>query len=539
MKRRLFLFILLAVIFISSAQSENTKRYALVIGNGSYSSGALANAKNDATDTAAALREIGFDVILLTNGTLRQMRTAIENFGAKLTDADIGVFYYSGHGMQSEGMNFLIPVNAVLENETDLIYEAINTNHILTKMEGARCATNIVILDACRNNPFKVASRSGARGLGVMNFNKNIESLIVYSTSPGDTASDGTGRNSPFTASLVKRIKNTETDIESVFRDVTADVKKATNGKQIPWRNSSLTRECMLNSSGKTQKIEQPKQIAKDIISNDKPTSSKISDDFVFVQGGTFNMGSNDGYDKKPVHQVTVSSFYMSKYEVTQNKYEKIMGTNPSYFSENPANGEVQAKRPVEQVSWYDALVYCNKLSIAEGLTPCYSINGSTYPSVWGTVPTTDNATWDKSVCNWNANGYRLPTEAEWEYAARGGNKSKGFIYSGTSTIGSVAWYLYNSDSQTHEVGKKAANELGLYDMSGNLWEWCWDWYDYYRYAKDDGVIDPTGSSSGSSRVLRGGSWDDSDSCTVSYRGINLPYSRVNYRGFRVVRSKM
>ncbi|MBO4508300.1 MAG: SUMF1/EgtB/PvdO family nonheme iron enzyme [Spirochaetaceae bacterium] len=236
-----------------------------------------------------------------------------------------------------------------------------------------------------------------------------------------------------------------------------------------------------------------------------------VSDGFVLVAGGTFEMGSNSRNSaEKPVHEVTVSSFYMSDHEVTQAEYKAIMGTNPSYFSGDD--------KPVEKVSWYDAIEYCNKLSEMKGLTPCYSKNGNTY------------------TCDWNASGYRLPTEAEWEYAARGGNKSRGYTYSGSNDIENVAWYSDNSNKLTHAVKEKQPNELGIYDMSGNVWEWCWDWYGSYN---NSAQRNPTGASSGSYRVLRGGSWDEGAfSCRVAVRLNYFSPGRAHSPlGFRVVRS--
>jgi len=233
-------------------------------------------------------------------------------------------------------------------------------------------------------------------------------------------------------------------------------------------------------------------------------------DPMVFVQGGTFQMGSNNGSsDEKPVHSVTVSDFYIGKYEVTRKEWKEIMGTNPSNWKGD--------NLPVEKVSWYDAVEFCNKKSREDGLTPCYSGSGKNI------------------TCNFSANGYRLPTEAEWEYAARGGNKSKGYTYSGSNTVDNVAWYDGNSGSETHPAGTKQPNELGIYDMSGNVWEWCWDWKGSYGSSSQ---TNPTGASNGSRRMRRGGSWYSvAKYCWIAIRNHSIPDLTLSYIGFRLIRS--
>ena len=224
------------------------------------------------------------------------------------------------------------------------------------------------------------------------------------------------------------------------------------------------------------------------------PIIQRLLDNMVYVEGGTFTMGatteqgSDADSDEKPAHRVTVSSFFIGKYEVTQEEWEAVMGSNPSYFK--------GAKRPVEMVSWSDCCQFIRKLN---------SLTGK---------------------------NFRMLTEAEWEFAARGGNNSRGYKYAGSSILDDVGCYVGNSSSSSHEVGQLDPNELGIYDMSGNVLEWCVDWYGSY----ESGIqTNPIGASSGSLRVRRGGSWDlNARYCRVSYRNNFTPDVQINNLGLRL-----
>ena len=235
------------------------------------------------------------------------------------------------------------------------------------------------------------------------------------------------------------------------------------------------------------------------------------------IPAGSFMMGPTPGFDTQKVrHKVTLTkAMRMGIYPCTQGLYESVMGSNPSFFT--------GSMRPVEKVSWCDAVLFCNKLSEREGLVPCYVLP----------EPFLNDDNWSKKV-KWNksANGYRLPTEAEWEYCARGGEKH---LYSGSDNRDKVAWYDGNSRGKTHPVGEKKANRFGLYDMSGNVWEWVWDWKGSYSKGL---VIDPHGPSSGTTRVSRGGCWRGGTWGTrVSGRYEYLPSYRNSNLGFRLVRT--
>ena len=220
---------------------------------------------------------------------------------------------------------------------------------------------------------------------------------------------------------------------------------------------------------------------------------NKLINNMVYVSGGTFIMGGDESSDQTPTHSVTLSSYYICKYEVTQALWQAVMGSNPSKFKGD--------NLPVEQVSWNDCQTFINRLN------------------------------------NYTGRNFRLPTEAEWEFAARGGNYSRHYKYSGSNYISDVAWYCDNSGNRTHPVGTKQANELGLYDMSGNVWEWCSDRYgSYSSYSQSN----PTGATSGFGRVERGGNWCGlARYCCSSHRSYYAPGNSFDDLGLRLVLSHL
>jgi len=252
-------------------------------------------------------------------------------------------------------------------------------------------------------------------------------------------------------------------------------------------------------------------------VSSDAQSETKTESgvEMVQIRGGRFTMGDESEIDAPP-HEVVLSSFYMDKYLVTQEEYRRVIGKNPSRWKAE--------KNPVEQVRWSDAVRYCNARSLLEGLQPCYDLN-----------------TWR---CNFDANGYRLPTEAEWEYACRAGTKTAYFFGDDPSKLKDYAWFKQNSGLKPRPIGQMRPNQWGLYDMHGNVWEWCNDFYkvDYYQESPEE---NPKGPRTGETKVVRGGAWKFSaKSCRSGYRYNEAPgYTDVCFGydiyGFRCVKNAL
>ena len=551
------------------------KRLALVIGNGKYASAPLANPTHDAKAMAKALEGLGFEVTLLTDADQREMKRAINAFGEALVGGGgVGLFYFAGHGIQVNGQNYLLPVGARIDGEADVDIEAVRVEAVLAKMENARNRLNLVILDACRNNPFPGASRDGSRGLAVDR--AATGTLVAYATAPGSVAADGKGKNGTYTAALLRHIGTEGLPVETMFKAVREDVLEETGRRQTPWENSSIvgdfyfrvpsnsgkvapapreTEACPEGTEARKDGVCVPKvvidcphgttfesgrgcvavmakapAIAKAAVedrptrpSDQTPAVASAPRGMVEIPAGRFTMGSpssEEGRSNDEVpHEVTISrSFWLHTTEVTQGQWRAVMGNNPSSFS---SCGDAC---PVENVSWWEAVAYANALSKKEGLRECYVLRGCD-----GKAPGEGMACQSADFAGLSCEGYRLPTEAEWEYAARAGTKGARH-----GSLDSIAWHGGNSGSKTHAAGGRQANAWGLHDMLGNVWEWTTDGYEAYPGGSQrDPLV-----KAGSGRVYRGGSWCRNPRYVrAADRDGYDPGYRYGVLGFRLARS--
>jgi formylglycine-generating enzyme len=577
----------------------NTKgeNYLLVIGIDKYEvHPTLKNAVADATAFATVMTaRYGFkhlvEPLYDENANQRNIRKALGKCES-LQDDDRLIVFYSGHGWYKTAskLGYLVPSDAEEDPNSDFIavnfvndiFRAVKAKHIL------------LVVDCCFGGSFGVE-----RNISTAEMTAKValdldtkKSRMVLSSGGIEPVSDGllAEKNSPFTKPLIEILQNNKAN-ETVFSDFFTLLRKKTkwNAEQMPQykvlqhlghddgelafycTDLESPEERAYNQATETPTITNLTRFIKDFPQSDKkaeiravlketraaeawgkiknskhiekfdefideypdspfaelarqkmealeiveeiitpkiitpPTPAIIiptkkldfEPDLIFVEGGTFKMGSNDYDDEKPIHDVRLDSFYMGKYPITQAQWKTIMGNNPSHFKGD--------NLPVEQVSWEDTKLFLEKLNQK--------------------VPT-----------NLQRGKYRLPTEAEWEYAARGGNKSQGYTYSGSNDIDEVAWYDKNSGNKAHEVGTKKANELGIYDMSGNVWEWCEDWYGTYE---NEAQTNPRGADRGSNRVSRGGGWlYNPQDCRATNRYDLSPTGRDNGLGFRVALSQ-
>ena len=579
----------LASLALAQGTVTDGKRVALVIGNGKYRHApALNNPVNDVQAMARVLRSLGFEVLVAEDVELRPMLRAVADFSTRMQRGGIGLFYYSGHAIQVAGKNYLVPVDAELPSDAYVGSDTIELGQVLVRMDGAENQLNVVILDACRNNPFARKWPSLARGAsparGLASTSAPPGTFVAYATDPDNVASDGQpGGNGVYTAELVRFLPQPSLKIEDVFKRTADGVLRRTNRTQRPWIASSFTgdfsfaalrhpaaapppvvaarppelpriegreearaeigtlslrspvagvevflgdqrvwttragaayvlsnvptgsRTVIARREGYREwrrevqvAADQRTEVVIDIepLGPAKTTQGEDGAEMVLVPAGEFWMGSEDGgADEKPRHRVTLDAFYIDKHEVTNARYGRFMGATgrsvPTYWNDSTWNSPQQ---PVVGVSWDDADAYCK----------------------WA--------------------GKRLPTEAEWEKAARGTD--------GRKYPWGEQWDASRANSVESKLGKTVpvgaypagASPYGALDMAGNAWEWVADWYDrdYYRRSPEQ---NPRGPETGSGRVLRGGSWL---SLPILLRAANrydfTPGSRSDLIGFRCAR---
>jgi formylglycine-generating enzyme required for sulfatase activity len=494
----------------------------------------------------AALEQLGFRVRVVRDGNREQMLDAISEFerGLRNTGA-IAFFHYGGHGVQVDGKNYLLPADADIPDERRVATRAVALDEVMTAMDAASARASIIVIDACRDNPLPAGSgRNLARGLSVVGM-KPKNSIVIYAAEAGSKALDGL-----FTPILAVALQQKGRTIDQVMKSVRSEVYAKSSGQQTPGEYNQLFEELFLGESAgddlAPEKIfaakPAPTPYAAPTIAQTEETPfdpDAYLDDMVLVKGGTLP-------DASELAGKSVRSFYIRRTEVTWLEWKKVRNwaADNSYDIGNVGAGSGN-DHPVRDVNWYDCVKWCNAKSEMAGLDPVYQVKGKVYRSGEYGAEGPSAVTQITS-----ANGYRLPSEAEWEWAARGGVESRGYKYSGSDDLNSVGWYRGNSKGAqedlgsqvlqkfpdifktwtkeqkqtlaglgTWPVGQKGRNDQDLRDMSGNVWEWCWDLYGTYRR-------------------IRGGSWVDSaDFCAVSFRHIFSPGIRGPNCGLRLARN--
>ena len=558
--KRCWAAVLIVMTFLVS--DAHAKRLALVVGNAAYvGESVLRNPVNDATDMAQALRGLGVQVFenkAHTNQSRQDMNALIGRFLNAAEGAELAVVYYAGHGIQSAGASYLLPVDAKITDERSVRTEGIGLNDVLADGADKRISRLAVILDACRNNPFTTRTRSASRGLAPPR--ETNGTLIAFATADGQVADDGTGRNGVYTEHLLRQLRThgQSKSIRDLLEETQLAVRQA-RPDQLPkvYGDSALFRDVGLG--GKIQLASlapvptgvpaqaDPEQEAWDLakrrdtvaayegflatfpngrlaasarsaLAGLRPTPTPTPTpqppvqaakpgqifkdcqashcpEMVVIPAGSFTMGSNRHDNEKPTRSVNIRSFALGKYEVTQRQWKAVMGDNPSYFKNGCSNC------PVESVRWDDIQKFLQKLNQMTGKE------------------------------------YRLPSEAEWEYAARAGTTTEWSSGNDASSVKQYAWYTENSTGRIQPVGTKQPNAFGLHDMHGNVWEWVQDvWHDNYNGAPTDGTSWTVGDQS--RRVLRGGSWGHLPVYLRSASRIRYATGdRDNGFGFRIART--
>jgi len=561
MRSALKVLVFLLGMAVLTAPGFAEPRVALVVGNGNYGAGIgrLVNPPNDARLVAKALGDAGFQVTTVIDADQKELKRAIVEFGKALAAAGpdaVGLFYYAGHGVQVNGANYLIPTAADIESQADIDIEAVNADSVLQQMEFAGNRMNIVILDACRNNPLPAAGRSLEKGLARLD--APTGSFIAYSTAPGQVALDGTGRNSPYSKALADAIESQRVPLEQLFRDVRVNVMNATAKKQVPWDSSSLTGEFYFKPPAGGTPTQGPALAAvtpaPDVTPAPTPRAPTIPPlgqtfrdcpdcpELVTIPEGGFVMGSPRGDDadranEKPEHSVTIGqAFALMTTEVTRDAFAAFVKATQREMSGGCylADGG--------DGKWGDKADWLHVDFQQKGNEPAVCVS-------WGDAG--DYAEW---LSQKTGKHYRLPTEAEWEYAARAGKKTawpwgdgdleNGCKFANMIDASGHKKYPINESlkcddhfAATAPVGSFPANAFGLKDMIGNVWEWVADCYHpTYKGAPIDGSAWEDGDDC-KERVARGGAWLENAWDSRFASRYNVEHTgRENILGFRLAR---
>ena len=542
------------------------KRVALVIGNAAYvGQKPLKNPGNDAADVAALLRRAGLQTTVLTDQGRSALNDAVSRFLADAEGAELAVVYYSGHGMQAQGESYLIPVDARINTERDLRTEALRLGDLMDDLEARRIRHTLLVLDACRDNPFRSRTKSAARGLAPPK-EMNGAFMVAYAAADGRTADDGDGRNGAYTAELLKQLAQRGKSLRDMLEDTQLAVEASTQGQQRPKNYGDTARfRSLVLLAGEGPGPERAEQqaweaaqrahslagynaflaefpsgryagaarvaragLAPGPVPEPRPGPAPVLQpqpgqvvkdcsecpELVVIPAGEFTMGSpasepGRDSDEGPQRRVKVGGFLAGRYEVTFEQWDACVAAGGC--SHKPEDrGWGRGKRPVIDVSWEDAQQYVKWLSGKTG------------------------------------KGYRLLSEAEWEYVARAGTSTP--FWTGQTISAAQANfngnYTYNGSAKgeyrpkTVPVGSFGANGFGLYETSGNAWEWVQDvWHDNYSGAPSDGSAWMSGGDQ-TRRVLRGGSWDFIPQFLRSaYRISSSPVSHIVNPGFRIART--
>ena len=499
----------------SQVPPSNEYRVALVIGNGNYQKAPLANPTNDADDMGDVLKQVGFEVIKLKNASLKEMKMAINIFSQKLRNADVGLFYFAGHGIQHQGENYLFPIGAMkfITVAEHLPFETLNIGYALATMKGTK-NLNIVILDACRNNPFRYLLKK-SRGLdqeGLALIAVPSGTLIAYATRPNRRALDGNGRNSPYVKYLKQELPKPKIRIEEMLRRVRVAVMRETKDFQAPGYYSELSQPfCFVGqcppmpSNDESEPLVAhcavPQSNVQSQIFRDRLEEGSEGPEMVWLPAGQFKMGDIQGRgfsNELPVQKVFVNKFAMGRYEVTFAEYDHFVKATGRAKPDDEGWG--RGKQPVINVSWEEATAYTEWLSQQTGKK------------------------------------YRLPTEVEWEYAARAGTETQ--YWWGNEMMRNCAVCdgcgSDLDDKKTAPVGYFPANAFGLHDTVSNVWEWTCSEYQEQYSGKEQSCADKQNVEY---RVTRGGSWFTiPQGVRAAYRFKLRPTEHYNEVGFRVVR---